>query len=86
MCVACSCNIFGRCLVLKSKTSFSDHLARIGTDDVASKNGISLLLDEEFDESVLIIVGLRSGVGNEWELVKARKLISQMNAREDDIE
>lgn len=66
--VAGSGNVLCRSLVLDGENSGSNHLTSIGANDVNTKNLVSLLLDEELDDTVGIGVGLGTRVGKEGEL------------------
>lgn len=66
--MTCSCDVLGRSLVLLSKNSGSNHFTSIGTNDVATQDLVGLLLYNELDETIGVLVGLRSRVGSEGEL------------------
>lgn len=48
---------------LQSKTSLGNHFSGIRSNDVAPEDLVCVLLDEELDETFLVVVCLRTGVG-----------------------
>jgi len=65
MCVAGSANIFSTSTIFHGKTSFSNHFTGVGTHDVNTKDSVSLGISDNLDETIGIIVGTGTGVGNE---------------------
>jgi len=66
MCVAGSANIFSTSTILHGKTSFSNHFTSIGAHDVDTKDSISLSISDNLDETIGIVIGASTRVGNEW--------------------
>jgi hypothetical protein len=60
-------NILRRGAVFHGKNTLSNHLTSVGADDMDTEYLVSLLLREEFDETISVEVGLSTGVGREAE-------------------
>lgn len=54
--------------VLKSKYTFSNHLACIGANDVHAQNLVRLGLSEDLDETIRVQIRLGAGIGHEAKL------------------
>lgn len=65
--VTCAGNILARSTVFHSKSSLSNHLASIGSNDVGAQDTVSLGVGQNLDHAVGVGVGLGTGVGAEGE-------------------
>jgi hypothetical protein len=65
--VASSADIFSGSTVLDTQNSFSDQFTGASTEDVDTQNLVSLLVSQDLDNTISIIIGLSSRVGNERE-------------------
>lgn len=67
MSVASPRDILRASTILERQNRLSDHLARVGANDMGAQNPVGLRLGEDFDEPFRVQVGLGTGVGCEAE-------------------
>lgn len=60
-------NILSAGAVLQCQNGAGNHLSSVWPNDVAAQDLVGILLNQEFDQTFGIVVGLRTGVGQEGE-------------------
>lgn len=58
-------DILGGSAILHGETSLGNHLTGVGTDDVDTKDTVSLGISDDLDETVSVVVGAGTRVGDE---------------------
>lgn len=58
-------HIFGRSTIFKSQASLGNHFTSVGANNVDTQHAVGLSIDDNLDETVGVVVGTCTRVGNE---------------------